>query len=325
MRRWILIFLLVAFSASAFSCTKYYVPHPEIIIKTGDWVERMRYPLLMTEVKLSDIAIKDLGLVKKSLEKDIIVFNYIRNENWRLERLPAGTEVAVDKYGRPWYKVRCSNRIYVPADKICPPIWRLPWGWEFPWWLPLLFLLLFLLLLIPWLIGLLGQAIRGIGPKKPKRKEEEADLYKDRAEHIPSSEKGGKGTTIISVVTPVKSGKTEQIIKPSPAETKTAVPEESIIGIVYDSSGVHIINDGLREATLKASKDGSILIDATLNKPSEDADYEMVPGDKGIVVALSKDGSFNISADGIKPGAEIRLGKENTSSVFVQAEIAKPE
>ncbi len=103
----------------------------------------------------------------------------------------------------------------------------------------------------------------------------------------------------------------------------------SYIGIVYQPSEsgmrIHVPCGDLKELKALKASNGSIVIDEVLEKPFGEciSAYEFVGEDKGVIVGLSLDGSFRILQEGIKPGAEIRLGKESPGHVFVQAEIAK--
>jgi len=331
MHKKLIISVLLAAMACAFmACgeNETLQPQPKTVVQTGDWAKIFNYPFLKFG-KMSNEKIGQLGLIKSVIKKPLLVYNYKGGRNWWLETLPRGTEVAVDITGRPWYKVDCSNRVYVPMDKICPvipppsPGHRFPWDWNLPWWL---FPLLFLLLLIPLLLWLLLR----------KRGEKEPGLHNSRAEHVPDPPDKGrtKGAAIIPAMVPIPAkgeGKKEESYIPSSVSRTKKVEDiessdESLIGIVYESNGIRIPNAGLKEVKGLKASNGSIFIDVILNKPVGEVavDCELNPGEKGVTVGLSPDGSFNFIGEGIKPGSEIRLGKENAGSVFVQAEIAKP-
>jgi hypothetical protein len=117
MKKWSLVFLALVFVLCLFGCSKevsYYQPQLQESIQTGDWAQLKKYPLLRFG-KMSEEKIKELGLSKVTLKEPLNAYNFKGKKNWWLEELPSGTEVAVDKNGRPWYKVSCGNRLFVPT------------------------------------------------------------------------------------------------------------------------------------------------------------------------------------------------------------------
>lgn len=271
MKKWTLLFLAVVFAIGAFSCAK-YDDKPKFVVKNGDWTELVKYPLL-AKGRITDEAIKELGLTKKSLDKDTIAFNYIGNKNWRLERIPAGTEVAVDKYNRPWYKVKCGNRLFVTVDKICPPVgpgWRWPWPWNFnlPWWLPLLFLLLLLLLLVPWLIGLLGQTIRGGGsgyqPYIPNQGRVGVVYNPDGTIDIPNH-----GLEEVRILKANRNGDVFIDVSVRPQEGAAGGPLQSISGrgiiVSYRPEGPSIISQGMSIGSMNIEPNGRVFVEGNVN------------------------------------------------------------
>ncbi|GEM_PF-3126796 len=81
-----------------------------------------RFPLVAENKAMSTEEAKRLALKLEVLQSDLAAWNFYRGLGktgaWKYETLRAGTVVAVDATGRPWYKGDCSNRLYVPAK--CP-------------------------------------------------------------------------------------------------------------------------------------------------------------------------------------------------------------
>lgn len=88
-------------------------------VPSVDVLQLDRYPLIPVKRPMLADEVQRLGLQPARLEKDTFVFNHYRGfcggkepcGKW--EWLKAGTWVAVDKDGRPWYRLDCSNRLYV--------------------------------------------------------------------------------------------------------------------------------------------------------------------------------------------------------------------
>lgn len=85
-----------------------------------------RYPLVAENKAMSVESTERLGLRLEVLQKDVPAWNFYRGLGktgaWKYETLRAGTVVAIDAAGRPWYKADCSNRLYVPAKcQMCVP------------------------------------------------------------------------------------------------------------------------------------------------------------------------------------------------------------
>lgn len=108
-------FLFLVFVFVLGACSRESAPKSE----EGAQVMLDQYPFY-PKGAMTDKEIKRFGLVRQKLNAPLAVFNYYRglgkNGGWQYEILPAGTEVAIDNNGRPWYKTDCSNRLYAPAD-----------------------------------------------------------------------------------------------------------------------------------------------------------------------------------------------------------------
>lgn len=138
-------------------------PEPEqtrLVVPNG-WLQIETYPILTNKLVMDDETIKSLGLQRAKLATQTLVFNHYRElgrdrkGGWRHEILPAGTEVAVDRDGRAWYKLDCSNRLYAPVERertVTQPPAKPGSGngdWS-PWWLLLPAGLLVVLLWLLW-------------------------------------------------------------------------------------------------------------------------------------------------------------------------------
>lgn len=148
------------------------------------------YPILPKGVMTGE-QMERMKLRPEKLASPLRVRNHYRGiEGWRTEELPVGTLVAVDATGRPWYKIDCSNRLYVPpACPVCPSaasaagggqgvvggdapvggvrpaMWDPPSLGRFPWWL-------LPLLALPFIIWGLGRWLEG--PLFPALEREDA-------------------------------------------------------------------------------------------------------------------------------------------------------
>lgn len=114
--------------------------------------EEMRYtvyPILSTKRPMTAVEVHDPGLLVMKLERSIGAFVHFRYKvdqrsdregHWHYQTVDAGTMVAVDSNGRPWYLLAGSNRLYVPLEQIrngtatSPSAGQGgPGGWS-PWW-----------------------------------------------------------------------------------------------------------------------------------------------------------------------------------------------
>lgn len=154
----ILVAVLALFAITAYGL------QPQQQTPQQDQFAADRYPLIAEKRPMTDAELQRLGLHRSRLAEPMFVFNHHRElcrrpgdvcGKW--ETLVAGTEVAKDQGGRPWYKTDCSNRLFVPwTCSVCPvfgPGWW-PFGEggpQWPWWLPWLLLLVLCALLAWWL------------------------------------------------------------------------------------------------------------------------------------------------------------------------------
>lgn len=100
------ILLLAAVSASA----EVYdlAPNPEL---RSSWLGLDRYPGML----IGTIDGRSFGLVPAKLTAPLFALRYrAGHAQWVEVALPAGTAVAVDSAGRPWYVLPIGMRIYVP-------------------------------------------------------------------------------------------------------------------------------------------------------------------------------------------------------------------
>lgn len=100
-------------------------PAPEVtkLVVPEKWLQIERYPVIARKHVMTDAELEQLGLRRDTLKMPTLFFNHYRElgrnkkGGWRHEILPAGTMVAVDKNGRSWYKIDCSNRLYAPVER----------------------------------------------------------------------------------------------------------------------------------------------------------------------------------------------------------------
>ena len=83
-------------------------PNPEL---QSSWLALDRYPRWL--VGTADG--RSLGLMPAKLTAPLFALRYRTGDiQWVEVALPAGTMVAVDSHGRPWYLLPVGTRIYVP-------------------------------------------------------------------------------------------------------------------------------------------------------------------------------------------------------------------
>lgn len=122
------ILLAMVFAAFFITACGDYVeipaPIPQLLpeIETGDWAQLAKYPY-QKYGEMSSGKIKELGLERREVTKPLTVFNHQRQtDRWKLETLPTGTLVVSDATGRPWYKISCGNRLYIPVRQVLAPV-----------------------------------------------------------------------------------------------------------------------------------------------------------------------------------------------------------
>jgi len=90
-------------------------------IETGDWAQLGKFPY-QKYGEMGSSKIKELGLERRVVTTPLSVINYqSKNDRWKLETLESGTLVATDSIGRPWYKISCGNRLYLPVRQVLAP------------------------------------------------------------------------------------------------------------------------------------------------------------------------------------------------------------
>jgi len=95
---------------------RFPIVNTQPVIQTGDWAMLQKYPILGFGM-MSDKKIQELGLERKAVITPLTVYNYTGDGKWKLETLPTGALVATDSIGRPWYKILCGNRVYIPIGQ----------------------------------------------------------------------------------------------------------------------------------------------------------------------------------------------------------------